>query len=331
MQPPYSGNGQSDARIFDKIIKSSPISAISESNRYRLLLPLLEKNNDETNERLLRVGVTIASQWAGEVLITCVVRVPDQTPYEAFSADKLLMRTARRRTERLVEQAQEFAPTRGMICLTHNERRAITNIIDRYDCHGTLLKVHSDHSQRRRLLSGATVEKIIVRAPSDVFVLKFIEADERPKRLLVAVSGGPHSGLAAETARAIARESGSSIDIVHVLTEDATESQRNEGKHILDAAAQIVDGVDVERKIVTGQSVATAIIDQSDSYDMTILGSPAKGLLKQFIFGSIPNSVNRGVKQPVLMTKHGSKNNRSGFYRWLREKKSIHESEVEFQ
>ena len=179
------------------------------------------------------------------------------------------------------------------------------------------MTLSGDRSQRRRLLGGDAVEMIVSRAETDVFTGKVGANDPPTERILLAVSGGPHSGLATETARAIALTSDARIDIMHFLSENSTDDERNNGKDILRAAERLLDDVDrVNTDLVGTETVAAEIIARSEEYDVTVLGAPTVGLLRQFVFGTVPDSVTRRAQSAVLMTKHRTEGS-SMYYRWI--------------
>jgi nucleotide-binding universal stress UspA family protein len=131
------------------------------------------------------------------------------------------------------------------------------------------------------------------------------------------VSGGPHSGLAIETARALAIESSARVDVVHLLEESATEEEWEEGATLLRAAEELLEDVDhVDTHLLAVDDVTTAIVTRSEAYDLTVLGAPTAGLLEQFVFGTVPDSVAQRTENTVVMAKHRMGGS-SRYHRWI--------------
>src|SRR5699024_5443355 len=112
-------------------------------------------------------------------------------------------------------------------------------------------------------------------------------------------------------------DAGASVDIVHFTADDVDDDERDEGMRILEAAEHVLTGVD---RVATARestgNVAETIVDRSDDYDVTVLGSPTSGLLEQFVFGTVPDSVSRGTENAVLMAQADT-GATSAYDRWI--------------
>lgn len=311
-----SGDKHAEKGAYKRTIGVEDPSELAGS-RYRLLVPVLNENSIENIERIVQAAATIARDRDGDLLVLCVVDVPRQTPYEALTDDQPRVRNAHEAVERLLQVAEETdVEAEGIVCFTHQESKAILDIAGRYECDGVFMIVDSDQSQRRRLLSGDTVETIVSHADTDVFVEKLGEGAYPPERILLTASGGPHSGLAAETARVLARASDAHIDVVHFLEENPSTDGRDEPTEVLRAAENVLGDLTHESELVRAESVPEAIVTRSNEYDLTVLGAPTKGLLTQFIFGTVPDSVNQRAENAVVMAKQRT-GRTSAFQRWI--------------
>lgn len=281
-------------------------------------MPVADGSRPADAEHRLRTAATIARERGGGLVVCAIAGFARQTPLDAVKSDEPTVVAARETAERLVEHAAGFGvPATGRVHLTHEESDSVLNAIEAYDCDGVALTVQPGESQRRRLLTGDTVERVVARAECEVFVEKQT-ADETPVgTILLAVSGGPHSGLAAGAAHALALDTGASIDAVHFRDTDASDEEREEEARILDAAERALAGVErVEVGFETADDVAEAIVRRSNDYDLTVLGSPTGGLLEQFVFGTVPDSVNRAATNAVLMAKDDT-GSKSIYERWV--------------
>lgn len=286
--------------------------------QYRLFVPVSDGIVPEDAERRLRTAAAIASERGGGLVVCYIATVARQTPLSAVSSDDPVLAQAHEATTEFVEFATETGVSvTGRIHLTHEESGSTLDAVEKYDCDGVMLTVEAERSQRHRLLAGDTVEKIVARAECEVFVKKQA-IDETPiQRILLAVSGGPHSELAAEMARALALDADARVDIIHFLGEDATADEQEDGERIIEAAERALFGVEqIETQLGSAEYVAETIISRSNEYDVTVLGSPTSGLLEQFVFGTVPDSVNRQSENAVVMAQQDT-GSTSVYDRWI--------------
>jgi nucleotide-binding universal stress UspA family protein len=286
--------------------------------QYRLLAPVSAGVAPEDTERRLRTAAAIARERGGGLVVCYVATFARQTPLDAVPPDAPTLVTARETTAELIEFVTGMGvPVVGRIHLTHEESRSVLDAATDYDCDGVMLAIDADHSQRRRLLGGAAIEKVVARVECEVFVEKQADEETPMERILLAVSGGPHSELAAQTARALAVDADAHVDVVHFLGEDATADERDDGAAIIEASESALFGVErVETHVERAENVAETIIARSDEYDVTVLGSPTSGLLEQFVFGTVPDSVNQRSTNAVVMAQ-GDTGSTSVYDRWI--------------
>jgi nucleotide-binding universal stress UspA family protein len=293
------------------------IGAELPDGQYRLLVPVFEDIEPMDTERGLQTAAAIARERGGGLVVCYITTVARQTPLDAVRSDGQVLIEAREAVTEFVEIATEMdVPVMGRIHLTRERSGSILNAVAEYECDGVLLTSEAGRSQRRRLLSGATVEKVVARAECEVFVEKQAAEETPIAHILLAVSGGPHSGLAAKTARALALDADARVDIVHFLGEDATDDEREDGESIVGAAERILFSVDRTLELDSTANVAEAIIARSDEYDVTVLGSPTGGLLEQFVFGTVPDSVNQRSENAVVMAQQDT-GSTSVYDRWV--------------
>lgn len=286
--------------------------------QYRLLVPVSAGVAPADTERRLRTAAAIARERGGGLVVCYVATFARQTPLDTVPADNPTLVEAHEATVEYVEFAAEIGvPAEGHVHLSHLEWRSVLDAIETYGADGVVLALDADRSQRRRLLGGDTAERIVARAGCDAFVEKQAWDETPTQRILLAVSGGPHSGLAAETARALAVDADARIDVVHFLDEDATANERENAAEIVEAAERALPGVDrIETAVESTEGVAEAIVARSDEYDVTVLGSPTSGLLEQFVFGTVPESVNQHSENAVVMAQRDTAST-SVYDRWI--------------
>ena len=256
----------------------------------------------------------LAREREGTLTVLYLATVPQSTPLDAISEDDALSIEAHEELAELLAIARETGTEAdGLVYWTRDEAESILNAVENENCDGVVLATQAEHSQRRRLLSGDTVEKVLARTECDVFTEKRGEkgdvGEETPiERILLATSGGPHARLAADA----------HVDIVHFLDENPRAESREDGEAILGAAQRILSGVEnVEIELAEAPGdVAEAIVTRSNEYDKTVLGSPTGGLLRQSAFGTVPESVNRQSESGVVVAQQDT-GGASMYDRWI--------------
>ena len=280
----------------------TPTSSDSPHDAHQLLVPIHERLSAAEAERLLETAAAIAHRENAELLVASLTVLVRQTPLEGSTEKK---QEAAATLEEYVEIARSFdVPASGTVVITHDEVSSILNQITENECHGVIMAVDPTTNQRRRLLSGDTVESVVARAECEVYVEKQRDEHAPVESILCAVDAGPHSELAAKTARAIALDTGATVEIIHYLSPTADEEEHDESTAILQAAEEILEDVDsVEVEELEAEDPAEAIVTRSERYDYTVLGAPTSGLLQQFVYGTVPDVVNQGSKNGVVMAQ----------------------------
>ncbi|WP_227379880.1 universal stress protein [Haladaptatus halobius] len=287
-------------------------------DQYNLLVPILDTNlktrEEGDIERLLQTAHTITRAHDGVLYLVNIVLYPEQTPLSHVLNEEQVEEARNNVTQLLASVSEDSTISiQGRVCLAHKEIRAIHQMLDQREHDAIFLGTRNPVSQRRRLFQRDTVEQLLSNAPCDVFVERFgrepfVEElgspSEHVERILTAVADSPHSELAVETTRAIALETGARVDIFHGIPPDASEEAVEAAKTIVDeAAAMLADVSDVGTTLVRTETVAEELITRSNNYDVTVLGATRENLLRQFIFGSLPEQVRLGAQNTVLLTK----------------------------
>ena len=142
------------------------------------------------------------------------------------------------------------------------------------------------------------------------------------KKILVPIDGSAASVKGLEEAIEVAKATGATIDLAHVVDEfviaaqDApaawqglSEALRSSGKKILAEAEAVVREHNVpftsELLSATGGGAAGAIIDQAKnlSTDLIVMGTHGRRGLRRLTLGSDAEMVLRSSRVPVLMVR----------------------------
>lgn len=136
--------------------------------------------------------------------------------------------------------------------------------------------------------------------------------------ILVPVAGGPHSGRAVDVARCLAEKHGAWVELLHVVPETGDERVLADAEGYVTAANERLDEFEgVDEWILEADDAAEAIIDQSQYYDVTVLGAPQKHRLHEFVFGSTTEDVRSSAYSTVISVER--RNGRESLLNnWLR-------------
>lgn len=185
---------------------------------------------------------------------------------------------------------------------THRLANGLLRSIDRHDVDTLVLPGAAEVG----LLRQGLAERLALHADCGVVTVSGECGYERVPSILLAVAGGPHSGLAADVARRVAVDCDAWVDVFHVVGEEASPDRRRRAEAHVEAAARRIGRPDsTSTRIVEAGSAAEAIITQSAYYGLTVVGAPTKGRLRRFIAGSTNRTVRDNARSVVLSVRAG--------------------------
>lgn len=140
-------------------------------------------------------------------------------------------------------------------------------------------------------------------------------------KILVPVDGSASSLMAEETAAKIAKKTGATVTILHVIKEFRLGYQlprkieeeivgrvEQEAEKITNEARMLFmeEEVAAEAHIDRWRDPAESILELSKGYDLTIMGAHGENEKEPYALGSVTKKVIRHAKQPVLIVKNVS-------------------------
>ena len=148
-------------------------------------------------------------------------------------------------------------------------------------------------------LRGTAAERLADR--TDVLTVDDRGDVETLASILVPIAGGRHSQLAVEAARAVAAANDAALDLFHVVETAGTASRERGDQILATAATALGEFENVDTWLYEAASAADAIIEQSEYYDLTVMGAPTVGPLERFVFGSTSTDVQQDADSPVVV------------------------------
>ncbi|MBX0294913.1 amino acid permease [Haloarcula nitratireducens] len=290
-------------------LESETPTALAETTRgdhdYQLVVPVA---NEANVEQLMRTATDLVADRDAELLVMNAVTLPPQTPY-AEGRDRV--EEGRPVVNRALDIAKETdTPASGTVKLTHDPTDAILNTVEQYGSDGVLMGWGGNRSSARDVVLGSTVDEVAEEADADVFVEKVGTGDSDGKvdSILLPWTDSTHGDLAAETAAAIARTTGASIDVVRVLSEEDradSEAKLSEAEATLSERNEEFDHttLDFETRTIESDDVEDTLVEAAEDHDLTAMAAEKEGILQRFVFGSVPEAVADRIDGTTLVAQ----------------------------
>jgi amino acid transporter/nucleotide-binding universal stress UspA family protein len=310
----YGYSKQKEAEQIEEETPTVVTERVPSEADNQIVVPIA---NPESAPQLMRTATNIARDRNGEILVMSIVTVPQQTP---LSEGRNFIDDQRDVLDEAMAIAEDQdVPVSGTIRIGHDVAKAILNTVEQYDSDAVLMGWKGQHkSQRRDIVLGSNVDQVVQNADCDVLVERIGPDGGAAKSILVPTAGGPHAELAAEVADNIAHSNDATVEIVHVVRPDASESERTDAQEVLDEAkAEFSDETTVTTEMLIGDDVIDTIVERTGEHDLTIIGATREGLLQQFVFGALPEQVGWRSKSTIIMAKRNL-GITSRLSRWLR-------------
>ena len=261
----------------------------------RILVPLLTSEVPTVTDQI-EVAATLARTNDAMLHVTNPIVVPHQTPGSlrhqiTDEVDSELLNWALERATESTDRAEgSFSYGRRLVS-------AVLSTIDANAVDTVVLPGRSPRSPLR----GSVTDRIATAATCDVITVNGQPGYEPLPSLLLPIAGGPHSGLAVDIAERIARECGAWIDALHVVESGCPNSRRTDAESYLEEAYQrIARPETTTTRILEADDPVDAIVEQSQYYDLTVLGAPTKGRLRRLVTGSANRSIRNRARSVVL-------------------------------
>ncbi|WP_136687164.1 amino acid permease [Halorhabdus amylolytica] len=266
-----------------------------EDRGYQVLVPIA---NPENAEQLIRVASAIARHEDGEVLLTSVATVPDQTP---LSEGREYADEQRDLLAEAMQYAPDDIPVHQTVTIGHDVAKSINNIAYQRDSDLVLLGWRGQRKRVSDYALGSTIDTVVENAECDVAVMK-TDGTTESERVLVPTAGGPNEDLATAIATAYA-EDGADVTLFHVATEGDTEQAYESLERRQETLADA--GIAVDLAVETRSNVVQSILDYAgeEDYDSIIIGAAGEGILRRALFGDIPETIGEGFDGEVLMVR----------------------------
>ncbi|MGA9399384.1 universal stress protein [Haladaptatus sp.] len=268
------------------------------------------------DERAISFAAALAAARGGTLVLVNVAVRSSGTPLGL--AEKVLderRKVAQNRLRTVVDSSSEVR-TRAAARVGRTVSAIARNVCEEFSA-GVVVVAESESTLPTPL--GRSVSTRVGRSVDcDVVSVGGAHTSRDVSSILVPVAGGPHSGRAVDVARCLAEKHGAWVELLHVVPETGDERVLADAKGYVTAANERLDEFEgVDEWILEADDAAEAIIDQSQYYDVTVLGAPQKHRLHEFVFGSTTEDVRSSAYSTVISVER--RNGRESLLNnWLR-------------
>ena len=273
------------------------------ATRFRVLVPVYNPDNVEL---LIRMACLLCKPYGNEaeVLAISVVNVPVQLDVQEG-------RKLASQREGVLAQARKTAAEYGIPCysevrIAHRTPQAILSMAQQEHV-DVLILGWRGHTKTRDAQFGAVVDEIIDKTPCDLFVVRCDRDLQLPlENILLPTAGGPSANFAAGLAERLLTEDGRLVLAGVARPNASEESLTHVRQMVASTMGHISFGVEADRVLLVGDSVADAIIRETGekAYGAVIVGATRTSWFKRVMFGQIPEQIARDSKLPVILVKH---------------------------
>ncbi|MBS3762081.1 MAG: amino acid permease [Planctomycetes bacterium] len=277
------------------------------SERYRVLVPV-ERADDAI--MLARNAYKLCGAKDARVDLLHMVPIPEQVSLE--DAERYSLGGKEAIVEASLYLKGPF-PTGTSIRYCRNIARGIVSAIREHRTDLVLMGWQGNHHTHLFKL-GSTVDPLLERAPCDVVLLKGCTGNQRFRRVLVPVAGGPNAALAMEVAAIMCDPEDAELVALNVETGDS--SFRAEGFIEANLPRIEMPSDSVHALTIQSTNIAETILEKAEEFDLVVMGWTRRSHLYQLYRGSVSLTVGRRCETPLALVR-ASGGLRSWISRWL--------------
>ncbi len=256
--------------------------------------------------QLVRTAGDLARLGSETIRLVTVVVKPYDSPFGIFD-DETILREFAADSHELIEQATapEGVEIVRDLVVGRTVASGLLAAVKKTDPSSLVIGWDADPSRSDALL-GTTVDTVLERATTDVYVERIGREANGVESILLPVAGGPHVRASAHIAKAIALANDSPITLLTVEGDPSTEAT---GEAYIEEARTALKSTtgpipDIETEAVGG-SVSDAIATAADDHDVVVLGATRKGPLRGRLVGSVPRRIVRRTDKTVVIARDG--------------------------
>jgi len=278
-------------------------------DEYRVMVAVA---NPANALELVRNTYKLCGAKQARVELLHMVEVPDQVPLTDAEQIMKYMLDGKEGVVEAMLYLQPLFPISTTLRYCRNMARGIVAAIREKKINMLIMGWHGQPEAHEFHL-GSTVDPIIERSPCNVVIFKDC-GNRKFHHILVPLAGGPNGAFALEVASILAEKEDSEI-VAFTVGSDRTrfDIQAFVDEH---QSRLYLPREQVRTKVVDARNVVEAILEETENYDLIVVGATREPLINQITRGSIPETVARTCEKPLVMVK-ASGGVRSWIKRWV--------------
>ncbi|WP_254839391.1 universal stress protein [Natronomonas marina] len=263
--------------------------------------------NPDHVEQLVRTAGDLARVRNGGIRLVSVVVKSQDSPFEVFS-DETIRREYSGDRQALLDRATAAAPADVPVEADLVVARSVASgVLDAAADPAVEALLVGWHGPPRRseLVLGTSVDRLLRRAPCDVYVERIGRVADGVDGVLLPVAGGPHVRPAATAAAAIAAANEATVSVVTVVP-PGTDDEAATGR--LTAAVEALSAapgpdIPVETVVRASDDVESALLETAAEHDVVVFGATRRSGLRDRLVGSVPRRVADRTDRTVVLAR----------------------------
>lgn len=281
-----------------------------ERKEYRVLVAV---SSPDTVESLMSMAVAIAGKYAGEIVVTTVVEVPE--------GDSLFSGRPRTRAmEPLLDRCVRFADQYGIratsvVKIGRRTSESLVQTAREESCNLLILGPPRGTTFVERLVSSIG-DRVLKMAPCQVAVVYGSIERRRLRGVAVPVTTGGNSRLAVELTEAIAGWVGAPARFVTVVPEDLDEATTTRAIDLARTTASAATPPD-NLTIRYSSDAGRTLLAEVEPHDLVLVGAPSAGPISPLFGETVPGLLAARSGVPVVIVRDVEPHHSGRFQRFF--------------
>ncbi|MHB9287489.1 universal stress protein [Halobacteriales archaeon Cl-PHB] len=256
-------------------------------------------------QQLVRTAGDLALQGSRTVRLVTVVDKPYDSPFGVFD-DETIRQQFASDSQELLELATtppDVVVERDLV-VARSVSRGVLRTVEETDP-AALVVGWQAPTRRSDVVLGTTVDALLERAACDLYVERVGREADGVDSVLLPVAGGPHVGVAARAATAIAARNEARVVVLTVATESGDLAPSTFLADGRESVSAVDPTVGVETVVAEGPDPTSVIADAAADHDVVVLGATRKGALRRRLVGSVARRVVDLTDTTVILARDG--------------------------
>lgn len=313
---------------FENEILYEKTSRLGPKRAYRVFLPIEESATSHEITTLTRFAAVISAYWQAE-LISATIIAPNgkSASHQKNMVDKIPDTVASFN----IEHKNANIDTHTYVLASNNIVNAILTTVHEEHCDILIMNwdgyVHSE-----RTTFGSKIDPVLRKAECDLIVAKDMAhiSGGAPHTILLATDfrfQSPFLRFTGKVVSAVATEHKSTVHIFMALPPGFKKtSEYKQWQQALEfnikSKIKLPRNIPYTMQAIEHRSIASAILEESEKHDLTVMGGSRETLFGEIRIGNIPEFIAKHIKKPLLITK-GHRGLTQPFIDYLRDRLGI--------